>query len=251
MNPYADGRFQQDCWECLYNHKRICEAVVHEGASIAKLLFHQQAQQLCALNEDREADKIETAYIMLTSLNRSLYNYILYHLNLSLTACCYQCRAHTHDVSSYAHLLNAGDSIIDSYASFLLESETRYQDIEKVCAYIKDHLDGDLSINSVCRQFYVSKSYLCNTFKELTGSTFGDYTKSQRLIRARQLILSTNLKIEAIASQCGFRSSTYFDTVFKQEMGMTPSVFRQKYAGSSQVENKTINHTPGMSFILE
>lgn len=239
----------QEYWECLYNHKRICEAIVHEGAAVAKILFRQQVQRLVALSGDSISNETETAYILLTSLNRSLYNYILFHLNLSLAPCCFQCRAHTHAVHNAATVIASGETIIDQYSLCLNESEKRYQHIERACAYIQEHLHEELSIALLCEHTYLSKSYLCKAFKELTGSTFSDYVRQQRLIRARMLLVSTAESIDEIASRCGFSSSTYFSTVFKREMGMNPSAFRQEFANLAR--GKAIVHTPGMSFTVE
>ena len=59
------------------------------------------------------------------------------------------------------------------------------------------------------------------------GCTFGDYVRQQRLTRARLLLRTTARTIEDIAQACGFQSATYFATVFKNELGMSPTQFRQ------------------------
>lgn len=218
-----------DYWESLYNHKNICEALLNEGREVAQMLFRLQARRLIALSQGNCTDETETAYVFLTSLNRSLYAHILLHLDMSFTDCCYQCRAHTYTVRSTADLLNAGASIIDCYADHLKNSQRHYQHIRTACAYIERHLEDDLKISQLCELLYVSKSFLCRSFKELTGLTFADYLKQQRIRRARMLLLSTDLSIEDVAAKCGFHSPAYFSTVFKKEMNIAPSAFRARY----------------------
>lgn len=217
-------------WDCLYNHKQICETLLHEGEFVASMLFRQRAQHLLIMLSEMDTDKTEAIFIMLTSLNRSLYAYVQFYLNISLTECCYQCRVHAHNVKDDSSFIEAGAGIIECYSRNLWANKQTYHDFQQACVYIQNHLEDDLSISQLCAMLHVSKSCLCRMFKDLTGSTFCEYLKQLRLSRARTLLTSTQMPIEDISAACGFRSSAYFSTVFKGELGMTPSVFRQTYS---------------------
>lgn len=226
MNEYSETTFEPDFLENLYNHTAICEALLHEGHLVARLLLQKQIYQL--FSPDRNTPvPCETACIYISTLNHSLYNYISFHLNLSAVRCCYESRIHIYKLTNVEAVLNAGEAIINSYAAFLGQNRTSGHQIDEICMFIQKNLDQDLSISQICRQFYISKNVLCNTFRELTGNTMGEYIKQQRLQHARRLLASTSLDITEISEQCGFRSPTYFSTVFKQEMGISPSLFRQ------------------------
>ena len=47
-----------------------------------------------------------------------------------------------------------------------------------------------------------------------------------RVARAKELLASTDDNVSEIAFACGFRSSQYFDTVFRRREGCTPSEVR-------------------------
>ena len=51
---------------------------------------------------------------------------------------------------------------------------------------------------------------------------------AERLVGLRDAL---DLTPEEIAAACGFHSATYFATVFKGIMGMTPSAFRHSLHG--------------------
>lgn len=214
-------------WETMYNHKDICEALLVEGAEVAKVLFDQKVRRLTAFSQFSENGSNEAAYVLLTSLNRSIYNFLLMNLDISLTRCCFACRAPTLAVRDTQSLLSAGNHIIDEYAGNLRDNMPHCQFIKNVCAYIQNHLEDELTIARLCEQMFVSRSYFCRCFRELTGSTFCQYLTGQRLSRARLLLVSTSLSMDEIAAKCGFRSQAYFSSVFRGEMGMTPSVFRR------------------------
>lgn len=46
---------------------------------------------------------------------------------------------------------------------------------------------------------------------------------------ARELLLKTNLKISQIAQKVGYQNYPYFIKLFRQEMGIPPEEYRQKY----------------------
>lgn len=213
-----------DYWELLYNQHAVCEALVLENAEVAKALFHRQVDRLVHLHGPLG---IEQAFILLTSLNRGLYNYLQYQLNLSLTACCYDNRVPVQGVHDMPDVFQAGDRIIMAYDAAIRANQGSRTHIEKACAYVQTHLDGDLSLSAVSEAVYLSKCHLCEIFRELVGCTFGDYVRQQRLTRARLLLRTTARTIEDIARSCGFQSATYFATVFKNELGMSPTQFRQ------------------------
>ena len=212
-------------WELLYNHMPICEALVREGVDAAAALFRRRVETLAGQTSGPPGQ--ETAFVLLTSLNRSLYDFLLLEFGVSLAQCCYRHRAHACDIHSACAILRAARAMLEDYAAGLRHSRANRPHIEKACAYIRAHLAEDLSLERVCAAVFLSKSYLCQIFKSLLGCTFGEYVKQQRILRARTLLASTGQSIEEIAAACGFASPTYFATVFKSAVGMTPSAFRQ------------------------
>ena len=212
-------------WELLYNHMPICEALVREGVDAAAALFRRRVEILAGQTSGPPGQ--ETAFVLLTSLNRSLYDFLLLEFGVSLAQCCYRHRAHACDIHSACAILRAARAMLEDYAAGLRHSRANRPHIEKACAYLRAPFAEDLSLERVCAAVFLSKSYLCQIFKSLLGCTFGENLKQQRILRARTLLASTGQSIEEIAAACGFASPTYFATVFKSAVGMTPSAFRQ------------------------
>ena len=227
MERRAQPPLPRDEWELLYDHSQLCEALIQEGAPAAKALFAQRAERLASREGGSLPD--ETAIILLTSLNRSLYDYLLFQLGVSFSRCCYDNRLHAHaGVGRSAGALQAaGDAILDAYAEELRRNRAQRTHVERVQAYVRAHLTDNLTLERVAREAYLSKCYLCQIFRALTGCTFGEYVKRERIRRARALLASTDKSVEEIASACGFASPTYFATVFKRAAGATPSAFRR------------------------
>lgn len=224
----------EDLLDILYNQKSICEILLKNGAKEAISLFHERAGKLSPMPEE---DLPVLRCILLNSLNKSIYNFILFAWDISLAQCCFENKALSHHFKEETLFLEAGDRIILSYAAQICAACPKAAHVEQACHYIDAHLDEEITLDVVARHIFVSKSYLSQMFKEFTGYSFSEYITNQRLVRARHLLLTTQLKIDRIAEECGFFSSTYFSTVFKKITHMTPRAFRQKYAGTAAYHN--------------
>ena len=62
---------------------------------------------------------------------------------------------------------------------------------------------------------YVSKDYVGQFFKSLTGRNLQDYIEERRLERAYHLIRTTDENIQQIAVRVGFKDPAYFSRRFK------------------------------------
>lgn len=92
--------------------------------------------------------------------------------------------------------------------------------------YIDRHLSDQLSIDSLCSQFYISRSKLYSLSIHFSGMGVADYIKNCRIEKAKQLLITTNKSIRTIAEEVGFHDSNYFSRTFKATLKMTPKVYR-------------------------
>lgn len=93
--------------------------------------------------------------------------------------------------------------------------------------YIKSHLDAELSIDEICRHFYISRTKLYKISKANFGVGITDFIRMQRIKRAKKLIRNTEEQIAQIALSVGIKDTNYFIRIFKQSEGMTPMQYRK------------------------
>jgi len=106
--------------------------------------------------------------------------------------------------------------------------KAKHQMVNEIAAFITQ---GDVKVKSLddisCR-FFISKSYLCRIFKEVTGFTIQDYVNIYCVKKAQQLLEQNDLSIAEISESLGYNSVTYFERVFKKYTETTPLKYRKK-----------------------
>lgn len=94
---------------------------------------------------------------------------------------------------------------------------------------IHSHLYEDLSIQDLAFFTGLSLSSFKRKFKAVFGTSPGQYIKSKRLERAKELLERTSLRVSEIAYDCGFNDIGYFSKSFSSSYQLTPSNYRKRY----------------------
>ncbi|MGZ0655435.1 AraC family transcriptional regulator [Coraliomargarita sp. W4R72] len=86
---------------------------------------------------------------------------------------------------------------------------------------------GNLSIDDIAGQLFVSKDYLRHIFTHNTGQSPMQTLIAARIEHAKTLLLDPSLSIGQVAEKCGFDSPYYFSRLFKKVVGRSPQAFRK------------------------
>ncbi|RAU94196.1 response regulator transcription factor [Paenibacillus sp. YN15] len=100
--------------------------------------------------------------------------------------------------------------------------------VDFMMSYIHEHYAEDLTLDDLAGQLFISKNYLNQLFKKVTGETFMNYVIRVRLEKAKALLLEGNLLIYEVAERVGYQNVPYFSTLFKKYCGMNPSDILKK-----------------------
>ncbi|NMO94957.1 AraC family transcriptional regulator [Paenibacillus lemnae] len=80
-------------------------------------------------------------------------------------------------------------------------------------------------------QVGLTPNYFCNLFKKVTKTTPLAYITKCRIHSSKQLLLShPHMPIHQIAEACGYPTASYFNKIFMEMEGVTPTEFRMKYS---------------------
>lgn len=99
--------------------------------------------------------------------------------------------------------------------------------MQSLLDYIDRHFAEPIGLAELSAQAVVSPAHFSRLFKRLTGMNVTSYLTAKRMIRAKELLLSTDDSVGNIAAACGFESMTHFHRTFKRLVGLTPAAYRR------------------------
>ena len=100
------------------------------------------------------------------------------------------------------------------------------QRINKVVAYINDHLDESLDLKNLAEVAALSEFHFHRVFKALKGESIGAHISRLRIEAAARLLRYSALSIEDIAFNIGYEAPAALSKAFENQYGITPTQYR-------------------------
>lgn len=115
-----------------------------------------------------------------------------------------------------------------------LFSQNPSQNLINIVGIIKSKLNQNIrfSLDELCKEVHISKSYLCHLFKNQTGKTVMEYVYELKIEKSKLLLLNTDMKIYEVSDLLCFASSTAFCKMFKKVVGLSPLEFKRSNDGN-------------------
>lgn len=112
-----------------------------------------------------------------------------------------------------------------------LSLPTSHQDsliFEQIEAYIKEHLDMDVTLQMVADRFFYNPSYLSRLFKKKLNKNYMTFVTEIRMRYAQECLKQPHVLITDICSMCGYKSYKHFVKTFRSFTHMTPTDYRKQ-----------------------
>ncbi len=100
--------------------------------------------------------------------------------------------------------------------------------VERAKAYIAEKFNKDISLDDVSKEVDISPYYFSKLFKEETGENFIEYLTAVRINKAKQLIAGSDMSMKEICTEVGYSDPNYFSRIFKKNVGVTPTEYKDK-----------------------
>ncbi len=149
----------------------------------------------------------------------------------TLLALCEKLAAARNDISTLVQMLSLLEGNMSRETYDLQNTGSMASDIVD---YITENFKTIDNLDMVAEKFYISKQYLCNLFKEHTGTSIIKYINILKIHASFELISSKNLTMAEVAEKSGFSSLSYFSKTFKSVTGVSPL----KYSKTDADKNK-------------
>lgn len=220
-----DSEFRQEMCECLHNY-RVIEA--SNGPQALQILKKPNAIDLVIL------DVMMPQMTGTEVLRQIKANYP--HLSVIILT-----GQSSKDVAIEALKGRADDYIekpfeVERFLSVIqkiLESKRKtasgyINKMERVKIFLENNCDKKINLNHVAEEVCLSPKYLSRLFKENSGTGFNEYRLKIKIDKAKELLKTTDLTVNQIAIQLGYKNPESFIRMFEKLLGSTPTEFRVK-----------------------
>lgn len=100
--------------------------------------------------------------------------------------------------------------------------------VETVKDYLNIHISDQISLQSVCKKFGISQTYLSRVFRKYVDDSFNNYLTTIRIECAKKLMAENKeFLVKDVASMVGYSDQFYFSRVFCSVTGKPPSIYAE------------------------
>lgn len=123
----------------------------------------------------------------------------------------------------------------------VVRSSTNYETfvdplVMRAQTYMAMNCDKPLTITSVAATLPEKPAVLGRRFRQAIKRTFNKELRRLRLEKAKRTLVTTDLPLKDIATDCGFDSVAKLGSLFRREVGVSPNQFRIQRRGRSAAE---------------
>jgi len=127
--------------------------------------------------------------------------------------------------------LVAASKILEACTSYILLKEiikpSRTKLFSAIDEYIASHIDENITIPMLCKEFNISRTRLYALCNQYIPGGIASYIKTKRLIKAKELLLTTDISVGDISVIVGFSDYNYFLKAFKKHFGISTKTMRK------------------------
>lgn len=129
--------------------------------------------------------------------------------------------------------------LANHYSSYI--GSRRYDDDKKQAGgriaplfkFLETHYNQAISVEDASELLEISKPHFMRLFKQVTGQPFICYLNHFRIAKAQALLTSSDKPIAQLSQEVGFCDQSYFGSVFRKTVRMTPLAYRQRFRSST------------------
>lgn len=118
------------------------------------------------------------------------------------------------------------------FSNVLMHQTVDHEPIQNIQNWIIDHLDEELSVETLAERALMSPRNFARVFLRETGITPAKYIEKVRLETARRRLEESRLTIDEISSECGIGSADGLRRLFLRHLKTTPSDYRKSFASA-------------------
>lgn len=110
-----------------------------------------------------------------------------------------------------------------------------FQRIRRTVQFVNENYSNKITLTEIADREEVNVYYLSREIKKHLGMSFQEYLNMVRLNKAKELLLTTDLRGLDISIECGFSDYKYFSHLIKERYGCSPIEFRKRLRNDKEL----------------
>lgn len=119
-------------------------------------------------------------------------------------------------------------SFVNNEAYIPANNQTKNDRLSDVFEYVKINFKQDISLDEIAQIANLTPTSFCRMFKAKTQKHFVEYLNEIRVSNACKFLIETDMGMSEIAYECGYKTASNFNKLFKKLTGTTPKEYRKK-----------------------
>lgn len=240
ISVFRESAVEHGHYQLPASYHTKLETALYQGDQAAAISLLQDA-----LKQNQEANITDHAFAGLYARLYEIVESAIHRLRIEkyplledshLSLGCFMGQLNNIDRSEYLH------TIIGHICDYQKHRTASSFNLAEIKAFIDSHYQDDLYLDSLADKYHTSPKYMSRILKQALGTPFKQYLLTLRVLKAQELLLETNLKIDDIALQSGFRNRNSFIRSFKQITELAPGEYRaiHRAVSSPPPDNKNL-----------
>jgi AraC-like DNA-binding protein len=140
--------------------------------------------------------------------------------------------------------------LVNRYASYTGTVETfqrQQRDLDRLLPlfrFLGENCGTAIQVKEASRICGMSESHFMSFFKRVTGLSFMKYLNHYRVERSQVMLVNSDEPMATISQEMGFCDQSYFGTVFRRLVGMTPAAYRRRFRNKNGSARKQLSSGP-------
>lgn len=122
------------------------------------------------------------------------------------------------------------ERIFKSLVKYVREQNIQHysKEVNHLIDYIEKNINRHLTLAMLAEVSGYSEIHTSRLFKKEVGVGIVHYINERKMMKAKEMLEMTDLKIKDVAAQVGILDQLYFNKQFNRQFSMSPSQFRKK-----------------------
>lgn len=226
---------EQTGYLCLISADGECDIIKQCDNQLLLFMFNNVLREILASFQERlyiqQTDKLHYIFLVCSENGRICDDTMFRHqieliietigniLQIPVDICFERCNGFS-DLPDIYQTLQYRKKIVSQYIQE--ETVNEKEVLPVIREYVRNHINQDIKRSDLAELVHLNIDYLSRIFKRDTGMTLNDYIVNEKISVAQNLLRTTKLPVNLIATKVGYSNFSYFSKLYKKINGVSP-----------------------------